>query len=77
MEVVIGIVLGIAGIAAGYRFGFSRGQTAGSKEAHNEIDQRLRSFTEAIARGRAPAELTPGSPEEGLQRALELSLIHI
>ncbi|MEE2906101.1 MAG: HAMP domain-containing sensor histidine kinase [Gemmatimonadota bacterium] len=71
MEVVIGIVLGIAGIAAGYRFGFSRGQTAGSKEAHNEIDQRLRSFTEAIARGRAPAELTPGSPEEGLQRALE------
>jgi len=73
MEVGIGIVLGIVGvgIAAGYGFGVSRGQNSGTAEAHSEIDQRLRSFTKAVARGRAPEELAPGSPEEELQRALE------
>ena len=71
MEVGIGIVLGIVGIAAGYGLGVSRGQNTGVADAHSEIDQRLRSFTKVVARGRAPEELTPGSPEEELQKALE------
>lgn len=62
------------GIAAGEtakREGVSEGRQSGRREALAETEEQLKSFAEALRRGRRPEGIRPGSPEADIQRALE------
>ena len=71
MEFAVSIVAAIVFGAIGLSVGRSSGRSAGLAEGHAEVDGRLRSFVEAVARGRAPKGLAAGSVEAELQAALE------
>jgi signal transduction histidine kinase len=71
MEVLIGIVAGLALGAVGLSVGLSRGRKAGVEEGRREVDSRLRALVDSVRRGRIPSDVTSGSPEAALQRALQ------
>lgn len=71
MEVVIGIVAGLILGALGLTLGTSRGRKAGVQEGRREVDARLRALVDSVKRGRIPSNVTAGSPEAALQKALE------
>lgn len=83
IQIVIGIVLAVAGFligrangrsggfALGRREGREEGFMAGRVEAGAEAERQMRSVVEAVSRGRRPEGLAPGSSAAELQRALE------
>jgi signal transduction histidine kinase len=70
MEVLIGIVIGVALGGVGLLVGLSRGRKAGTAAGRREVDFRLRALTEAVRRGKVLGDMPPGSAEGELQRAL-------
>ncbi len=70
MEVVIGILVGVVLGAVGLSMGASRGRKAGAEEAKREIESSLRALVEAVRRGKIPADVSSGTPEAALTRAL-------
>ena len=70
--VVIIIAAGVSG-ALGLVIGRSRGRGQGLVEGRAEIEVRLRSVSEALARGDLPDGATTGTPEAELRHALEKS----
>jgi signal transduction histidine kinase len=71
MDVVIGIVAAVVLGAIGLSIGRSSGLKAGLAEARRESEGRLRALVEAVQRGRIPSDVTSGTPEAALQKALE------
>jgi signal transduction histidine kinase len=75
IAVAAAVLLGAVGLAFGRSSGrgaaLDEGRAQGRSEAAAEAEKRLHSFAQAVARGRAPEGLTPGSPEAALQSALE------
>jgi len=69
--IVAAFVVGALCLSVGLSVGRSRGRAAGLEEGRSGVDARLRSVVEAVRRGRTPPNLTAGSPEAELQKALE------
>jgi signal transduction histidine kinase len=71
MEVLIGIVVGLVLGAVGLSLGTSRGRKAGVEEGRREVDAGLQALVESLRRGRIPSNVTAGTPEAALGKALE------
>jgi signal transduction histidine kinase len=71
MDVVIGIVAAVVLGAIGLSVGRSSGLKSGLAQARRESEGRLRALVEAVQRGRIPSDVTSGTPEAALQKALE------
>jgi signal transduction histidine kinase len=70
-EAVVAVVAALALGAIGFSIGLSRGRGAGSDEAKQEVDTRLRSLIEAVRQGKIPSDVGAGTPEAALKSALQ------
>ncbi|HSW31268.1 MAG TPA: ATP-binding protein [Longimicrobiales bacterium] len=83
IQIVIGVMLALAGfafgramgrsggVAVGRRVGRDEGFEAGRVEARAEAERQMRTLVEAVSRGRRPQGVAAGSVAAELQRALE------